>query len=324
MRNKNAIVIGNSASVEGGSTTGNNSIAIGTNASIQASEASIAFGENSKISSGTTKYTTYSMAIGRNASVNASSSDSRRSIAIGAYSKVSANNSIAIGNYANASSIDSIAIGNNSIASASEAIQIGSGTNSVEKTLQFRGRQIVDLNGNISANYSDYSENTNLLKTADNTYSSFSQIKQLILEQIYPVGSMYISLSKTDPATVLGFGTWSPIDGYSLWADKSDQDFFSDYGTVYRSPSLPNISGSFTIQDSNGSNQLSVVGCTGAFTGISKTDAYGNRYTISTEEIQTTPVAVTFDAHQFDSTYGNIDGKVIPTSIKCHIWYRAS
>lgn len=38
------------------------------------------------------------------------------------------------------------------------------------------------------------------------------------LEQVYPVGAIYISTASTDPATLFGFGTWSRILGQFLLA----------------------------------------------------------------------------------------------------------
>lgn len=37
---------------------------------------------------------------------------------------------------------------------------------------------------------------------------SVSQIAQAVLQQIYPVGSLYFSTFTTNPASILGFGTW--------------------------------------------------------------------------------------------------------------------
>jgi hypothetical protein len=48
-----------------------------------------------------------------------------------------------------------------------------------------------------------------------------------ILARAYPIGSVFLSVVSTDPATLLGFGTWSQIaQGQALFGQKtSDSDF---------------------------------------------------------------------------------------------------
>ena len=50
-----------------------------------------------------------------------------------------------------------------------------------------------------------------------------------LLQAVFPVGAVYISSISTSPATVLGFGTWSAIEGYTLVGYKPGD---SDFGTV--------------------------------------------------------------------------------------------
>ncbi|PKR55060.1 phage baseplate protein [Thalassospira marina] len=43
------------------------------------------------------------------------------------------------------------------------------------------------------------------------------EIKTRILEGVFPVGAIYINLTNSDnPGTILGFGSWSPVEGVSL------------------------------------------------------------------------------------------------------------
>ena len=76
---------------------------------------------------------------------------------------------------------------------------------------------------------------------ADNTDSStkiattafVQSVKTLVLQSVFPVGAIYTSYSvSTDPATVLGFGTWSAIEGKVLAGYQSgDTDFGTAGGT---------------------------------------------------------------------------------------------
>lgn len=71
----------------------------------------------------------------------------------------------------------------------------------------------------------------------DQYYQAFADIQAQInaltldagiglLQQIYDVGSIYISASSTDPATKFGFGTWTRIKGKMLVGlDEADTDF---------------------------------------------------------------------------------------------------
>jgi hypothetical protein len=73
---------------------------------------------------------------------------------------------------------------------------------------------------------------------ADNTDSStkiattafVQSVKTLVLQSVFPVGAIYTSYNvATDPATVLGFGTWSAIEGKVLAGYQSGD---SDFGTA--------------------------------------------------------------------------------------------
>ncbi|KAI5545781.1 keratin-associated protein family [Trichomonas vaginalis G3] len=58
-------------------------------------------------------------------------------------------------------------------------------------------------------NFEAYELPTMLDKKADKT--ELQTLKTEILQTIYPVGSIYTSMNSTNPATVLGFGTWKQI-----------------------------------------------------------------------------------------------------------------
>lgn len=90
--------------------------------------------------------------------------------------------------------------GANASATANGAVQLGSGTNANQDTLQFKDYQVVGANGNIP--------------------------KERLLDVIYPVGSIYMSVNATSPQTLFG-GTWERLvdrfligagNGYSVGA----------------------------------------------------------------------------------------------------------
>ncbi|KAI5521883.1 keratin-associated protein family [Trichomonas vaginalis G3] len=54
--------------------------------------------------------------------------------------------------------------------------------------------------------------------------NAITSMKNEILQAIYPVGSLYTSMNSTNPATVLGFGTWQQIvDKFLYCANSSNQ-----------------------------------------------------------------------------------------------------
>ena len=59
------------------------------------------------------------------------------------------------------------------------------------------------------------------MKTAiDNLNTDVSNLKGQILQSVYPVGSVYVSITDSrNPADILGFGTWEALPaGYGLVA----------------------------------------------------------------------------------------------------------
>ena len=54
--------------------------------------------------------------------------------------------------------------------------------------------------------------------------NAITSMKNEILQAIYPVGSLYTSMNSTNPASVLGFGTWQQIvDKFLYCANSSNQ-----------------------------------------------------------------------------------------------------
>ncbi|KAI5514497.1 keratin-associated protein family [Trichomonas vaginalis G3] len=71
-------------------------------------------------------------------------------------------------------------------------------------------------------NFEAYELPAMLDKKADKT--ELQTLKTQILETLYPIGSIYTSMNSTNPATVLGFGTWQQIvDKFLYCANSSKQ-----------------------------------------------------------------------------------------------------
>ncbi|KAI5509878.1 keratin-associated protein family [Trichomonas vaginalis G3] len=71
-------------------------------------------------------------------------------------------------------------------------------------------------------NFEAYELPAMLDKKADKT--ELQTMKTQILETIYPIGSIYTSMNSTNPASVLGFGTWKQIvDKFLYCANSSKQ-----------------------------------------------------------------------------------------------------
>lgn len=104
--------------------------------------------------------------------------------------------------------------------------------------------------------------------SADEVLSSF------LLDAVYPIGSIYISVnSSTSPASSFG-GTWELLpSGYSLWTHQGNIDYESaGYGSTYRMnlPGIPNIAGKFYVGgDGMYSSNVSRVGGAVRATGYS-------------------------------------------------------
>lgn len=94
-----------------------------------------------------------------------------------------------------------------------DAVQLGWGTNNIHHSLQVYGDNL-------------YNANTHQLSSA-------------LLDAIYPVGSVYISVKESSPASQFG-GTWERLPtGYALWTTAHNTDTIIEAG-------LPNIVGEIT------------------------------------------------------------------------------
>lgn len=137
-------------------------------------------------------------------------------------------------------------------------------------------------------------------------YVSGEPIVISILEQIYPIGAIYIGTSSTCPMEAL-FGTWELVaKNKALWTG----DGTNANTTI--AAGLPNITGS-----------IYRVACTehlrgtGAFIGT-------NNGTNSTQSGRSNSATFTFDASRSNSIYGNSNTTVQPPAYVVNVWRRTA
>lgn len=153
-------------------------------------------------------------------------------------------------------------------------------------------------------------DTNNILDTLNTLVADTQAQVNNIISSIYPVGSIYITTSNTNPATLLGLGTWVKIgDGRVL----QNSDSTHAAGTTIEA-GLPNITGtSESIMYGMGNNTG-----TGA---ISHENGGGTGYRLDTgggayfKEV--------FDASESNSIYGNSD-TVQPPAFVVNIWERTA
>ena len=145
----------------------------------------------------------------------------------------------------------------------------------------------------------------------DNTISvDLNSLKQQLLDMIYPIGSIYITIGNTNPSSTLG-GTWNQIgEGYALWTATAGAGETINAG-------LPNITGNYRASD--WFRDISSVATEGAFfndTSKGLRSATGvNGYSSS----QT----IGFDASRSNSIYGK-SSTVQPPAYKVYAWRRTN
>ncbi|KAI5513812.1 phage tail repeat-like family [Trichomonas vaginalis G3] len=91
---------------------------------------------------------------------------------------------------------------------------------SVKDTLNNLDNRCMNIEGH-ARNFEAYELPTMLDKKADKT--ELQTLKTQILETIYPIGSIYTSMNSTNPASVLGFGTWKQIVDKFLYCTNSSK-----------------------------------------------------------------------------------------------------
>ena len=139
------------------------------------------------------------------------------------------------------------------------------------------------------------------------------KIAEVIIDFVYPVGSIYLSINKVSPEIFMG-GKWELIeDGRALWTTtKNDGGEFVDAG-------LPNVKGDLTLVGGGSSG--------GWFTanGAIKEKGTGNKRYWASSNGATGGVSIGFeiDASKSNEIYGKSD-TVQPPAIKIYAFKRIS
>ena len=157
---------------------------------------------------------------------------------------------------------------------------------------------------------------------ADNTDSStkiattafVQSVKTLVLQAVFPVGSIYTSYSvSTDPATVLGFGTWSAIQGKVLAAYQSGDSDFGTAGGTGGSKDAVVVEHNHGITDPGHNHTVT--------TSNTSTIASGNaiplNYLYTTRTTSTSTTGITINNEGVSGT-----GKNLQPYVTVHMWRR--
>jgi len=159
---------------------------------------------------------------------------------------------------------------------------------------------------------------------ADNTDSStkiattafVQSVKTLVLQAVFPVGSIYTSYSvSTNPATVLGFGTWSAIEGKVLAAYQSGDTDFGTAGGTGGSKDAVVVEHNHGITDPGHNHTVT--------TSNTSTIASGNaiplNYLYTTRTTSTSTTGITINNEGVSGT-----GKNLQPYVTVHMWRRTA
>lgn len=148
-----------------------------------------------------------------------------------------------------------------------------------------------------------------------------------IIGKIYPVGSIYMSMSATDPATLFGVGTWERISQgrMLLGADDSTYEAGATGGEAAHTLSMNEMPAhSHNISNSGnhthyfyGSNSNN-----GQFTEGDGIDTEGNSHSTNNERFLTSSAG--YHTHTISNSGGGKAHNNMPPYLVCYIWQRTA
>lgn len=142
---------------------------------------------------------------------------------------------------------------------------------------------------------------------------------RILLDQIYPVGSIYISANAANPSNYFG-GTWTKIGaGRTLMGASAD----ADLGTTVNS-GLPDIRGSLRMRSSsyNTGQNIWDNGGTNAFKATGQGDST-NADVLYQQGPATKQTRIEFKASSYNSIYG-ASSIVQPPAVYVNFWQRTA
>ena len=168
----------------------------------------------------------------------------------------------------------------------------------------------IDESGKLNTTNTTTDELENLKKDINDIKTQLSNQKSYLLDAIYPVGSIYITIGNTNPSSTLG-GTWTQLgEGYALWTANSNAG-----GTI--NAGLPNITGTFSV-DNRSDLSNTTRNPTYAFNRI-QLATYG----FAGGSAITTSYQMNFNASNSNPIYGN-STTVQPPAYKVYAWRRVN
>ena len=133
-------------------------------------------------------------------------------------------------------------------------------------------------------------------------------LRSSVLDAVYPVGSVYITVGATLPASILAIGTWEQLStGKTLWnVNPSETTPGTDIAA-----GLPNIKGNVAASDATYGTTSGAFYRTEETAGCQAQDPHQNRSVIA------------MDARRSSSIYGNSD-TVQPPAVAVTMWKRTA
>lgn len=140
-------------------------------------------------------------------------------------------------------------------------------------------------------------------------------VTPLTIEQIYPVGSVYINVNDVNPATILGIGTWERVaSGKCLWGASADGEAGTSktagLPNIYAVPPIRVVSANRASYESGAISGSKTGGSQGLATGDGNADWWAS-------------AEFKFDASRSNPIYGN-SNTVQPPALVVNIWQRTA
>jgi hypothetical protein len=160
---------------------------------------------------------------------------------------------------------------------------------------------------------------------ADNTDSStklattafVQSVKTIILQSVFPVGAIYTSYNvATDPATVLGFGTWTAIEGKVLAGYQSGDSDFGTAGGTGGTKDAVVVSHNHNLTDPGHNHTYTRSSTT---TPDSGSPVVPVNYAYRTDTTSTSTTGITIDSEGESGT-----GKNLQPYVTVHMWRRTA